>query len=242
MPSLLPLEELPGRGLLVEVVGGRHDGELLVVVSERRGAGCRRASEVIGECEISDEIRETLALVERHMQQLLQELDAPLGSFQLPHPIDGLPNDTPSVILLPLDFWNRHAGDVIDIDAPELHPGAVLIIEDVARAVGLSPESLMEYVRRGTFPQPPVRLGRTPAWPRPVVEQWIAQRRPVRVVCEGCGQETEMHGLMAKTSEGDLYTVPLCPACGERITKLLPRNPHPWSVELIRRLLRMDTK
>jgi predicted DNA-binding transcriptional regulator AlpA len=176
------------------------------------------------------------------MQQLLQELDAPLGSFQLPHPIDGLPNDTPSVILLPLDFWNRHAGDVIDIDAPELHPGAVLIIEDVARAVGLSPESLMEYVRRGTFPQPPVRLGRTPAWPRPVVEQWIAQRRPVRVVCEGCGQETEMHGLMAKTSEGDLYTVPLCPACGERITKLLPRNPHPWSVELIRRLLRMDTK
>jgi len=65
LPSLLPLEELPGRGLLVEVVGGRHDGELLVVVSERRGAGCRRASEVIGECEISDEIRETLALVER---------------------------------------------------------------------------------------------------------------------------------------------------------------------------------
>lgn len=65
MPSLQPVEELPGRGLLVEVVGGGHDGELLVLVSERRGSGCRRAADLFGPCEISDEVRVTLALVER---------------------------------------------------------------------------------------------------------------------------------------------------------------------------------
>jgi hypothetical protein len=61
---LHPVEELPGSGLLVEVVGGDHDGELLVLVSERRGSRCRSAAEVVGPCEISDELRTTLALVE----------------------------------------------------------------------------------------------------------------------------------------------------------------------------------
>ncbi len=65
LPSLQPVEELPGSGLLVEVVGGGHDGELLVLVSERRGSGCRRAADLFGPCEISDEVRVTLALVER---------------------------------------------------------------------------------------------------------------------------------------------------------------------------------
>ena len=64
MPSLQPLEELPGSGLLVEVVGGDHDGELLVLVSERRGSRCRRAADLLGPCEIGDDVRATLALVE----------------------------------------------------------------------------------------------------------------------------------------------------------------------------------
>ncbi len=65
MPSLRPVEELPGSGLLVEVVGGDHDGELLVLVSERKGARCRRAADLVGPCEIGDELRATLALTER---------------------------------------------------------------------------------------------------------------------------------------------------------------------------------
>ena len=64
MASLRPREELPGRGLLVEVVGGDHDGELLVLVSEHRGARCRRASELVGPCEISAELLASLARVE----------------------------------------------------------------------------------------------------------------------------------------------------------------------------------
>jgi hypothetical protein len=64
LPSLQPLEELPGGGLLVEVVGGDHDGELLVLVSERRGTRCRRATDLLGPCEIGDDVRATLALVE----------------------------------------------------------------------------------------------------------------------------------------------------------------------------------
>ena len=64
MASLQPLEELPGSGLLVEVVGGDHDGELLVLVSERRGSRCRQAADLLGPCEIGDDVRATLALVE----------------------------------------------------------------------------------------------------------------------------------------------------------------------------------
>jgi predicted DNA-binding transcriptional regulator AlpA len=172
------------------------------------------------------------------MRELLGELDAPPGSFPLPHPVHGLPDDTPSVIILPLDFWNNHGTEVVDIDAPELHPSAVLVIEDAARAVGLTPDSLMEYVRRGTFPQPPVRLGRTPAWPRPVVQQWLAKRRSPTVPCEGCGAMTQIAGLMAKTSDGLDYTLALCPSCGEQITRMLPGTPHPWTVDLVRRLLK----
>lgn len=178
-----------------------------------------------------------LALTEPHMQALLSGLDAPPGSFGLPHPVEGLPEDTPSVIILSVGFWNEHAGDVIDIDAPELHPGAVLVIDEAARAVGLTSDSLMEYVRRGTFPQPPVRLGRTPAWPRPVVQQWISQRRAPTVKCEGCGEPTEVLGLMARTADGVPYTIPLCPSCGERITRILPGQPHPWTVSLVKQLL-----
>lgn len=178
-----------------------------------------------------------LALVEPKLRDLLQDLGT-LSSFMLSEPVDGLPPNTPSVILVSSQFWDEHAGDVIDVDAPELHAGAVLVIEEVARMVSLTPESLMEYVRRGTFPQPPVRLGRTPAWPRPVVQQWLAGRRPTRVPCAGCGAETEIFGLVAKKSSGDQYTVPLCPACGRRITTLLPTQPHPWTFEIVQRLLR----
>jgi hypothetical protein len=64
LPSLQPLEELPGSGLLVEVVGGDHDGELLVLVPERRGSRCRRATDLLGPCEIGDDVRATLALLE----------------------------------------------------------------------------------------------------------------------------------------------------------------------------------
>ena len=112
-----------------------------------------------------------------------------------------------------------------------------LLIEDTARAVGLTPDSLMEYVRRGVFPQPPVRLGRTPAWPRPLVQQWFADRRAPTVACEGCGETTEALGLTAKTSDEAPYAMQLCPSCGERIKRLLPGQPHSWTVDLVRRLL-----
>ena len=186
-------------------------------------------------------VSRSLALTDVRMRELLGQLDAPAGSFPLPHPVDGLPADTPSVMILPVEFWNNHAGEVVDINAPELHPSAVLVIEDTARAVGLTPESLMEYVRRGVFPQPPVRLGRTPAWPRPVVQQWLANRRSPSVACEGCGETTEITGLMAKTSDDTPYTLPLCSSCGERVSRLLPGQPRPWTVGLVRHLLQART-
>ncbi len=116
--------------------------------------------------------------------------------------------------------------DVI-VDAPKLHSGVDLIVEDLERFARPSPKSLMECVRCGTFPQPPLRLDSTSASQRPVAEQWIARSLPVRVICEGCGQVAEMLGLTAS---------------GELNTRLRPRNPRLWSVKLVCRLLRTDAK
>jgi len=59
--SLGLLEELPGRGLLVEVVGGRRDGELLVLVDGGRGRHCRQVRELLEGCEVDRELLDALS-------------------------------------------------------------------------------------------------------------------------------------------------------------------------------------
>jgi predicted DNA-binding transcriptional regulator AlpA len=178
-----------------------------------------------------------LALTEPRMLELLTSLEHPPASFSLPHLIEGLPSNTPSVIVLPTQFWTRHRHEVIDLDAPELHPGAVLTIEQTATTIGVTPESLMEYVRRGSFPQPPVRLGRTPAWPRPIVDQWATQRRSPKVRCVGCGGSTEITGLVATDPADWIELMPLCRFCGEIVTSKLPRQQQGWRADVVRSLL-----
>ena len=61
--------------------------------------------------------------------------------------------------------------------APELHPQNLLSIEMVAQLAGLTPESLMEYVRRQACPLPTVRQNRTPLWSEPIINTWLVNRR-----------------------------------------------------------------
>ena len=83
----------------------------------------------------------------------------------------------PGKLGVPWPEWEEHAGTVVGMDAPELHPANLLTVADVGRLAGFTPEVVMDYVRRGSCPGPTVRLNRTPLWSRPVVVQWLARRR-----------------------------------------------------------------
>lgn len=160
-----------------------------------------------------------IALTHVAMQWVVTEPDQPLASWQLPHDVEGLPPGTQSVMFIPKPMWDRHANDIIGMDAPEMHPNRLMTMEMVAAAIGVTPASLLEYLRRGACPEPPVRIGRTPAWTRPIVEQWMLTRsgRPQIVQCTGCRQPTEMFGIQVTKADGDIGCVPVCAECERRL-------------------------
>jgi predicted DNA-binding transcriptional regulator AlpA len=126
-------------------------------------------------------------------------------------------------MFIPRPLWDGHANDIIGMDAPEMHPDRLMTMEMVAAAIGVTPASLLEYLRRGACPGPPVRIGRTPAWTRPIVEQWTLARsgRPQMVECTGCRRPTEMFGLQVAKVDGDIGCVPVCVECEQRLMPLL---------------------
>lgn len=81
---------------------------------------------------------------------------------------------------VPWPEWERRAHRVVGMQAPELHPQALLSTEHVASLAGLTAGSLMEYVRRGTVPAPTVRQGRSLLWSKPIVMAWLVGRKPKR--------------------------------------------------------------
>lgn len=80
-------------------------------------------------------------------------------------------------ILVPAAVWDQRSVEPLGMWAPELHPERLLTIDDVAHLAGVDYRSIQTYIARGSVPMPPLRVGTTPAWPRPVIEHWLATRR-----------------------------------------------------------------
>jgi len=181
------------------------------------------------------------ALTTEAFKAVLDELADTPPSFNLPERIPELPNTT-SVILVPHRVWARHENDVVAMNAPELHPSALMTLDMVATAAGLSAASLTEYIRRGTCPPPQIQLGRSPMWSRSVVSHWLSTRssHQVQVSCGGCGEPTEVEGLMVDKSSGDLGLFPLCASCQVRLMHQLADHPvsGPVTIEMVESLLR----
>jgi predicted DNA-binding transcriptional regulator AlpA len=79
------------------------------------------------------------------------------------------------VLRVPVDEWERRADIPFGLWAPELAPTRLLAIGDVARLAGVTSATITAYLSRRRMP-PPMRLGHTPVWSRPVIAQWLASR------------------------------------------------------------------
>jgi predicted DNA-binding transcriptional regulator AlpA len=73
--------------------------------------------------------------------------------------------------------WDRRAAQPLGIDAPELHPSRLITIAQVASLAGVEEASIHRYLLRGAIPQPPIRVGYSPCWPRPIIDHWLETRR-----------------------------------------------------------------
>jgi predicted DNA-binding transcriptional regulator AlpA len=81
-----------------------------------------------------------------------------------------------SVLRIPLGEWERRADIPIGLWAPELNATRLLGVGDVARLVGVTPATITAYLARGRMPAPATRIGNSPVWSRPVIQQWLASR------------------------------------------------------------------
>ena len=77
---------------------------------------------------------------------------------------------------VPSDTWRAHLDDVVGMDAPELHPGHLLGVEEVAAAAGVSAVTVRAYLHRRQMPLAAFRVAGSPVWTRPVIERWLASR------------------------------------------------------------------
>ncbi len=84
---------------------------------------------------------------------------------------------TRTPFLVPADEWSSHVENVVGMLAPELHPSRLLAIDEVASIAGISEVTVRAYVHRRQMPQPVARVGGSPVWSRPVIEQWLRGRR-----------------------------------------------------------------
>lgn len=75
-----------------------------------------------------------------------------------------------------VDVWDEQARMSIGMLAPELHPDALLTINDVAALAGVAAASIVRYRQRGAVPEPQGHIGRSPWWTRPVIDHWLATR------------------------------------------------------------------
>lgn len=80
-------------------------------------------------------------------------------------------------VVVPAPVWEERAAQVVGMLAPELHPSQLLGIDELAERSGLAPPTVRTHLHRGTLPPPVARVGGSPAWTRPLVEDWLATRR-----------------------------------------------------------------
>ena len=81
-----------------------------------------------------------------------------------------------TVVRVPVGEWERRADIPIGLWAPELTATRLLGIGDVARLAGVSPTTITAYLARGRMPAPVSRIGNSPLWSRPIIQQWLASR------------------------------------------------------------------
>lgn len=82
-----------------------------------------------------------------------------------------------AVLLVPETSWADRAGDVVGMLAPELHPQHLVDLEGAAGAAGVALSTVRAYLARGQMPAPVARVGGSPVWSRPVIDQWLSARR-----------------------------------------------------------------
>jgi hypothetical protein len=101
--------------------------------------------------------------------------DHPLAWITTEPAVIDRPDD--GVYLVPARLWARQSSTVLGMLAPELHPLALLGLDDVAVAAGVKPATVRAYLHRGQMPDPVSRAGGSPVWTRPTIEAWLAGRR-----------------------------------------------------------------
>lgn len=82
-----------------------------------------------------------------------------------------------AVVVVPAADWDARARIPLGLAAPELCADRLLDIDAVARLAGVARQTITTYLARNTMPAPVARLGRSPVWSAPIVEQWL-ERRP----------------------------------------------------------------
>lgn len=81
-----------------------------------------------------------------------------------------------SVLRIPTGEWERRADIPIGLWAPELSATQLVGVGDVARLAGVTPATVTAYLSRRRMPTPVTRIGNSPVWSRPVIQQWLAGR------------------------------------------------------------------
>jgi predicted DNA-binding transcriptional regulator AlpA len=79
-------------------------------------------------------------------------------------------------VAVPREAWERRAGRVLGLVAPELMPERLLDTDAVARLCCVRPQTIATYLARGQMPEPVARLGNSPLWSRAIVEYWLESR------------------------------------------------------------------
>jgi predicted DNA-binding transcriptional regulator AlpA len=81
-----------------------------------------------------------------------------------------------SILRIPVGEWERRADIPFGVCAPELTATQLLGIGAVAHLAGVTAATITAYLARGRMPAPVTRIGNSPVWSRPVIQQWLASR------------------------------------------------------------------
>lgn len=129
-----------------------------------------------------------------------------------------------------LAMWARHRETrtdalpadrcVVTLNAPELAEAALLGVEEFAKEAGIAASTLRAYIARdeADIPLPQVTEGNRKRWARPVVEDWLEQRRRdpsnVQTMLSGGAEDELAPGLstlwkrLTEAVFGDLWGQP----------------------------------
>jgi len=83
-------------------------------------------------------------------------------------------------IPVPVDAWDERAHRVVAMASAALHPWNLMSVDGVAALLGVRESTVRAYLARRQMPEPLLRLGRVPVWPRGQIEAWHATRTRAR--------------------------------------------------------------